>query len=88
MTHNLTNIDFNQFFPINPDGPSTSTRGHSLKLSAPHIKTEKRKNFFCVRVIKQWNKFPAEVVNSNNINIFKSNYDKYARQILSQNAHE
>ena len=82
MTHGLTNVNFNQFFSIIPDGPSSSTRGHSFKLAVPHVKTEKRRNFFSVRVIKQWNKLPADVVHSANLNIFKSKYKKYARVIL------
>ena len=83
MTHGLTNVNFNQFFSIIPDGPSSSTRGHSFKLAVPHVKTEKRRNFFSVRVIKQWNKLPADVVHSANLNIFKSKYDKYVRQNLN-----
>ena len=88
MTHGLTNIDFSQFFSLNPGGPGTTTRGHQLKLVVPQVRTDRRKNFFSVRVIKHWNKLPAEVVNSPNLNIFKTRYDNYVRQKMSRNAHE
>ena len=78
LLHGLTNVDYRQFFRMIPPGPY-STRGHHLKLVRPHVGTERRKHFFSVRVVRSWNDLPAEVVNSPNLNVFKSNYDKYVR---------
>ena len=78
LLHGLTNVDYRQFFRVIPPGPY-STRGHHLKLVRPHVRTERRKHFFSVQVVRSWNDLPAEVVNSPNLNVFKSNYDKHVR---------
>ena len=79
IIHGLDNVDHSQFFNFVPSGPNSNTRGHQYKIARPHVRTEKRKNFFSIRIIKIWNELPAEVVNSSSLNIFKSKYDKYTR---------
>ena len=88
MIHGLTNIDCTQFFTINQNRSGASTRGHQYRLTVPQVRTERRRNFFSIRVVKHWNNLPADVVNSASLNSFKSNYDKYVRQSLSRNAQE
>ena len=88
MTHGLNNIDYTQFFTLHPEGQGAVTRGHQLKLSLPHIRTEKRRNFFSIRVIQHWINLPAAVINSQNLNAFKTNYDNYIRQSMSRDAQE
>ena len=78
LIHGLTDIDYSQCFQLIPPGPY-STRGHHLKLVRPHVRTERRKHFFSVRVVRSWNDLPTEVTNSPNLDVFKSNYDKYVR---------
>ena len=79
LLNGLTNVEYQQFFQLIPPGPH-STRGHNLKLMRPQVRTERRKQFFSVRVVRMWNELPAEVVNSSSLNSFKTNYDKYARR--------
>ena len=42
-----------------------------------NVNLEVRKNFFNVRVIKEWNRLPTRVVNSKSVNQFKNEYDKW-----------
>ena len=77
LVHGFENVDFTQFFHIITDGPSTTTRGHQLKIETPHCRTEKRKNFFSIRTINKWNRLPSDVVFSPSINIFKRRYDDH-----------
>ena len=53
-----------------------ATRGHSLKLSKIRANKDIRKYSFCLRVTDTWNNLPSEVIESNNINQFKSRIDK------------
>jgi len=39
--------------------------------------SEKRKNFFTLRVVKSWNELPEEVVCSPSINSFKNRLDAF-----------
>ena len=76
LLNSLTNVDYNQFFQLVPPGPH-NTRGHNYKLLRPQVRTERRNKIFSVCVVKLWNRLPDVVVNSPNLNIFKSNYDKF-----------
>ena len=56
------------------------TRGHDLKLELPKKPiTDIGSNAFSHRVIIPWNSLPNYVINSNNVNEFKWNYDKYIK---------
>ena len=52
LLNGLENVNHNQFFKVIREGPSTQTRGHQLKLETQYSKTEKRRNFFSVRAVK------------------------------------
>ncbi|KFV77776.1 hypothetical protein N308_06290, partial [Struthio camelus australis] len=47
--------------------------GQKLKLRKFHL--NRRKNFFPVRVIEQWNRLPREAVESPSLEIFKTRLD-------------
>ena len=53
----------------------SATRGHRLKLSLPACHSETLRRFFSVRVVKVWNSLPAEVVDAETINYYKSKLD-------------
>ena len=53
------------------------TRGHGLKLKKKRFNLDVAKYSFTNRVIDEWNKLPSYVVESNTIDSFKNNIDKY-----------
>jgi hypothetical protein len=61
-------LELNQF---------SKTRGHNLKLKIQNSNNNIRKYSFCVRVPKLWNSLSDNVINSNSVNAFKNNLDKY-----------
>ena len=54
-----------------------ATRGHRYKLSVPRCRTETMRRFFSVRVVREWNALPLQVVESGTINTFKARLDKH-----------
>ena len=64
-------VIINQFFHGPLDVPLESlltrdesqiTRGHQWKLQKPNVRSLARRNTFSVRVIRDWNKLPLDVV--------------------------
>src|SRR3989442_222067 len=53
------------------------TKGHALKIIKNRSRVNVRKNFFSQRVVNDWNALPVWVVDSESVNSFKNNYDKY-----------
>ena len=50
-----------------------------LNLVIPQGRLEVRKNFFTVRAVSSWNSLPTWVQNSESMNDFKINYDKFQK---------
>ena len=53
------------------------TRGHQFKLRVQTCRTENRRRFFSVRVVRQWNALPSSVVDSVSLAAFKGQLDGY-----------
>ena len=53
------------------------TRGNKQKLCILKSKHNFRKNFFTLRVCKDWNSLPNEVIDCENVNQFKDKLDKF-----------
>ena len=76
ILNGFENINKDKFFqPLPYD--HLHTRGHAFKLFKPQVKYDLRKYFFSVRIVHNWNSLPDYVVNSNSVNNFKNNYDRY-----------
>ena len=53
------------------------TRNNGYKIVGKRFSLDITRNFSTYRVVEEWNKLPAEVVNSDTIETFKSRLDKF-----------
>src|SRR5207244_4682245 len=74
MIKGLNKSDYKSFFTI---VPNNITRGHKLKIVKGRSRLNIRQKFFSQRVVNDWNALPVIVVESESVNRFKNNYDKY-----------
>ena len=56
---------------------NSKTRGHRFKFVKNRSRVDIRKHFFSQTVVNEWNTLPEIVVESESVNSFKNNYDKY-----------
>ena len=61
---------------------SNRTRRNGLKLEHRKFHKNTWKNFFIVKVMEHWNRFPTEVVESPSIEILKTQLDIYLCSLL------
>ena len=57
------------------------TRGHNFKLKKPKCRINLRKFSFGHRVVDEWNRLPAGVVNSKSLDQFKTKIDDIYKEI-------
>ena len=74
VIHGHVSISFDSFFEFSTH---RGTRGHPLKLFYPDPRVSVRAHCFPIRVILLWNRLPASIVLSENIQPFK----KLLRQV-------
>ena len=70
IVNKIDNLDKEIFFKENN---SSMTRGHNYKLSKGHNRLNLRAHAFSQRIVNPWNSLSAAVVNSKDVNQFKSN---------------
>ena len=74
----INKVDSSSWFQL---ANNSRTRGHRFKLVKHRSRLDIRKNFFSQRVVNDWNSLPEIVVESESVNSFKNNYDKFARKM-------
>ena len=75
---NKENISKEKFFTVS----DSCTRGHSLKLYKPSMKSKRnlRKYFYSQRVINDWNSLTEEAVSATTTNSFKNKIQQSKRR--------
>ena len=73
IIHDRCSLEFARFstFSHNP-----SSRGHSMRLSIPLVKTNSAKYSFSSRVVQPWNSLPADAVTATNVKLFRVKLSK------------
>src|ERR1043165_3770811 len=74
MIKGLNKAEYKCFFTISQN---SRTRGHRFKFVKNRSRLDIRKHFFSQRVVNEWNALPEIVIESESVNSFKNNYDKY-----------
>ncbi|XP_076061759.1 uncharacterized protein LOC143037434 isoform X1 [Oratosquilla oratoria] len=74
----IDNIKSDQIFTLNEN----QTRNNGLKLSGNRFNLEVGRNNFANRVVNEWNKLPAPVVQCSSVRSFKNHLDKYLSKML------
>ena len=67
-------VNVDQMFPLMG---KSRTRGHRYRLRDGRFKTEIRRKYFSQRVVNLWNLLPHSVVESELLNGFKKEMDKF-----------
>ena len=63
---------------LNVSGPAAGIRGHNCRMVREAVFSSSfRFNFFLNRIVKYWNALPIQVIDSRNLNQFKSRLDKW-----------
>ena len=73
IIHDRCSLQFANFFTFSHN---PSSRGHSLRLSIPLVKTNSAKYFFSSRVVQPWNSLPADAVTATNVRLFRVKLSK------------
>ena len=68
--HKYTNEQ--QIFTLRND---SRTRGNDKTIRLPGYRSDIKRHSFAYRGIDKWNSLPNDIVNAQNVNIFKSRYD-------------
>ncbi|PKU40240.1 hypothetical protein llap_9455 [Limosa lapponica baueri] len=61
---------------------SDRSRGNGFKLKEGRFSLDTRKKFFTVRVVRQWNRLPGEVVDAPSLEVFKARLDGSLSNLL------
>ena len=80
IMHGFENLERKKFFKLSSEVDSRDTRGHKYKIWTPRRKSLTRRQFFDIRVIKNWNSLPPWVVESGSVLNFKVNLDVHIKR--------
>jgi Reverse transcriptase (RNA-dependent DNA polymerase) len=85
ILNNKCTVRAENWFEIdNSEGPRTRSANNGIRIRPPFARTDKRKNFFTVRVCEKWNSLPATVKSAKNIDRFKCAYRLFTAEQPSE----
>ena len=76
ILNGIDRIDRSIFFELST---TSVTRGHTQKIVKKHARLGSRQSVFSQRVVNDWNSLPADVIDSQSVNTFKSRLDRFWR---------
>ena len=74
--HGMYDVDCSALLPLH-ESAGVTTRGNGLKLKKRECRTQKRSNFFGLRVVNIWNGLPSDVVMAPTVNCLKGRFDRF-----------
>ena len=74
----IENIDYKKLFNLSRN----QTRSNGWKLELKRFNTSQCGSFFTYKIASYWNQLPEDVVNSANVNQFKTRLDKVLDNLL------
>lgn len=63
-------------------GNSDRTRGTGFKLEEGRFRADIRKKFLSMRLVRDWNRLPREVVDAKSLGTFKARVDRTLRNLI------
>ena len=81
IIHGFENIQRDQFFKLESEVHDHELRGSELKIHVPQGGNTRRRKFFVIRIINQWNELPRNLVRRQPISTFKSGLDRNLKSL-------
>ena len=77
IMHGFEKVQRAKFFILESEIHDYPIRGNELRIWPPDTKTRRRRKFFDLRIIKEWNDLPGTVAKSESISCFKTGLDRH-----------
>ena len=77
IMHGFEKVQRAKFFILESEIHDYPIRGNELRIWPPDTKTRRRRKFFDLRIIKEWNDLPGKVAKSESISCFKTGLDRH-----------
>ena len=75
--HGFEKVQRAKFFILESEVHDYPIRVNELRIWPPDTKTRRRRKFFDLRIIKEWNDLPGTVAKSESISCFKTGLDRH-----------
>jgi hypothetical protein len=85
LVRGLVDFDFRQLFSLAETVHGYPTRGNSMKLHKPRLRSRLLvcNNSFAQRTVNIWNRLPEDVVTATSVDAFKARLDNFMQTIMN-----
>ena len=80
IMHGFDDLKRSQFFKLKSEVHHYQTSGHDYCIFHKQFRNTIRGGFFDIRIIKDWNSLPKEIVNCKSISSFKRELDRWSER--------